>query len=46
MDIGAFFRGMATTFREMFNKPVTVQYPEVKRPVSATLQGQAYPQTV
>ncbi len=39
MFIGAFFRGLATTFREMFNKPVTVQYPEVKRPVSARYKG-------
>jgi NADH-quinone oxidoreductase subunit I len=33
------FRGLATTFRSMFEKPVTIQYPEVKRPVYARFKG-------
>ena len=32
-------RGLATTIREMFTKPVTIQYPEVKRPVRARFKG-------
>jgi NADH-quinone oxidoreductase subunit I len=32
-------RGLATTLRSMFEKPVTVQYPEVKRPVHARFKG-------
>jgi NADH-quinone oxidoreductase subunit I len=36
---GALFVGMATTFREMFNKPVTIQYPEEKRPVRTRFRG-------
>lgn len=32
-------RGMWTTFRQMFDKPVTIQYPEVKRPVSSRFKG-------
>ena len=31
--------GMSTTFHEMRQKPVTVQYPEEKRPVSARFKG-------
>ena len=32
-------RGLSTTFRSMFEKPVTVQYPEVKRPVRTRFKG-------
>ena len=32
-------RGLWTTFRSMFEKPVTVQYPEVKRPVRTRFKG-------
>ncbi|HEX7435044.1 MAG TPA: NADH-quinone oxidoreductase subunit NuoI [Anaerolineaceae bacterium] len=32
-------RGMWTTFKSMFEKPVTVQYPEVKRPVRTRFRG-------
>jgi NADH-quinone oxidoreductase subunit I len=32
-------RGLKTTFLSMFEKPVTVQYPEVKRPVHARFKG-------
>ncbi len=32
-------RGLSTTFRSMFEKPVTIQYPEVKRPVSKRFKG-------
>jgi NADH-quinone oxidoreductase subunit I len=35
----AIVRGMGTTLREMFQKPVTYQYPEVKKPVSARFRG-------
>ncbi len=38
-DIGAIFKGMSVTLREMFNPPVTIQYPEVKRPVAARFRG-------
>jgi len=34
-----FGRGLWTTFRSMFEKPVTIQYPEVKRPVSPRFKG-------
>ncbi|MBI9048701.1 MAG: NADH-quinone oxidoreductase subunit NuoI [Anaerolineaceae bacterium] len=33
------FQGLKTTFKEMFRKPVTVQYPEEKRPVSKRFRG-------
>lgn len=33
------FRGLATTFKQMFDRPVTVQYPEVKRPVRPRFKG-------
>jgi NADH-quinone oxidoreductase subunit I len=33
------FRGLAITFRELFSKPVTVQYPEQKRPVRTRFKG-------
>jgi NADH-quinone oxidoreductase subunit I len=32
-------KGMYTTFRQMFNKPVTFQYPEQKRPVKPRFKG-------
>ena len=32
-------RGLATTFREVITKPVTIQYPEEKRPVKARFKG-------
>lgn len=32
-------RGLSTTFRSIFEKPVTIQYPEVKRPVPARFKG-------
>ena len=31
--------GLSTTFRSMFEKPVTIQYPEVKRPVRTRFKG-------
>jgi NADH-quinone oxidoreductase subunit I len=34
--------GMSTTFRELWQKPVTVQYPEEKRPVRARFKGRHY----
>ncbi len=37
--IGEIIRGMYTTFKHMFKPPVTVQYPEVKRPVSYRFKG-------
>ncbi len=38
-DITAVMRGMYTTFSSLFEKPVTIQYPEVKRPVSQRFKG-------
>jgi NADH-quinone oxidoreductase subunit I len=32
-------KGLFTTLKLMFEKPVTVQYPEVKRPVKARFKG-------
>jgi NADH-quinone oxidoreductase subunit I len=32
-------KGLLTTFRYMFRKPVTVQYPDVKRPVRERFKG-------
>jgi NADH-quinone oxidoreductase subunit I len=32
-------RGMSITFREIFKPPVTIQYPEVKRPVRQRFRG-------
>jgi NADH-quinone oxidoreductase subunit I len=32
-------RGLTTTFKSMFEKPVTIQYPEVKRPVHERFKG-------
>lgn len=34
-----YLRGLGTTFRSIFEKPVTIQYPEVKRPVRARFKG-------
>ena len=33
------FKGFAVTFREMFKKPLTQQYPEYKRPVYPRFRG-------
>ena len=35
-------RGLKTTFVSMFEKPVTYQYPEVKRPVHPRFKGRHY----
>lgn len=35
-------RGMMTTLRAMFEKPVTIQYPEVKRPVKKRFKGRHF----
>jgi NADH-quinone oxidoreductase subunit I len=32
-------RGLATTFKQIFEEPVTAQYPEVKRPVAQRFKG-------
>jgi len=34
-----FWRGFVTTLRTIFVKPVTIQYPEVKRPVRSRFKG-------
>ncbi|HEY46982.1 MAG: NADH-quinone oxidoreductase subunit I [Anaerolineae bacterium SM23_ 63] len=34
-----FLRGLWTTFRSMFERPVTYQYPEIKRPVRERFRG-------
>lgn len=39
LEIG---RGMWTTIKSMFEKPVTVQYPEVKRPVHTRFKGRHF----
>jgi NADH-quinone oxidoreductase subunit I len=33
------FQGLGTTLKSMFEKPVTVQYPEEKRPVRSRFRG-------
>jgi len=38
-DIGAIFKGLSVTMREMLTPPVTIQYPEVKRPVAPRFRG-------
>jgi NADH-quinone oxidoreductase subunit I len=38
-DLGALVKGMSVTLREMFTPPVTIQYPEVKKPVFARFRG-------
>ena len=35
----ALIKGFATTFKQMFEEPVTVNYPDVKRPVSNRFKG-------
>lgn len=37
--LGPLVRGMGVTLRTMFKKPVTIPYPEVKRPVSPRFRG-------
>ena len=37
--LGEIIKGLGTTFKYLFKKPVTVQYPEVKRPVRERLSG-------
>jgi NADH-quinone oxidoreductase subunit I len=32
-------KGLATTFKEIFEEPVTVSYPDIKRPVSKRFKG-------
>jgi NADH-quinone oxidoreductase subunit I len=34
-----YLRGLGTTFSSIFEKPVTIQYPEVKRPVRTRFKG-------
>ena len=38
-DLGAILKGMSVTLREMLNPPVTIQYPEVKKPVFPRFRG-------
>ncbi len=38
-DLKAIGKGLATTFRSMLEQPVTVQYPEEKRPVAKRYRG-------
>ena len=33
------FKGFGVTFRQLFKKPITVQYPEVVRPVYPRPRG-------
>ena len=35
-------RGLLTTFKSLFEKPVTIQYPEEKRPVRARFRGRHF----
>jgi NADH-quinone oxidoreductase subunit I len=37
--LGDILKGFAITFRQLFNKPVTIQYPEVKRAVRPRFRG-------
>lgn len=37
--LGDLMKGLATTMRYMFRKPVTMQYPDVKRPVRERFKG-------
>lgn len=36
---GVILKGMWTVFKTVFEKPVTIQYPEVKRPVRSRFKG-------
>ncbi|HFC09428.1 MAG TPA: NADH-quinone oxidoreductase subunit NuoI [Chloroflexi bacterium] len=38
-DISAIFKGYWTTFSQMLEKPVTIQYPEERRPVRPRFRG-------
>ncbi|MDX1435683.1 MAG: NADH-quinone oxidoreductase subunit NuoI [Anaerolineales bacterium] len=38
-DVRAVLVGLRTTFRSVFEKPVTIEYPEVKRPVRNRFKG-------
>jgi NADH-quinone oxidoreductase subunit I len=38
-NITELLRGLGVTFKSMFEKPVTYQYPEVKRPVRKRFRG-------
>ena len=37
--LGEIVKGFATTFKEMFEEPVTVSYPDEKRPVAKRFKG-------
>lgn len=37
--IGELLKGMATTLKHLFKPPVTIEYPEVKRPVRYRFKG-------
>jgi NADH-quinone oxidoreductase subunit I len=37
--VGDFARGLMTTLKSMFEKPVTIEYPEEKRPVRTRFRG-------
>jgi NADH-quinone oxidoreductase subunit I len=39
MQITEIFRGLYTTLKQMADKPVTIQYPEQKRPVARRFKG-------
>ena len=39
---GAILKGLWTTIRSTFERPVTIQYPEVKRPVRRRFKGRHY----
>ena len=36
---GEIVKGLGTTFKHVFDEPVTIQYPEVKRPVRERFKG-------
>ncbi|MBI5829667.1 MAG: NADH-quinone oxidoreductase subunit NuoI [Chloroflexi bacterium] len=36
---GEIVKGLGTTFKHVFDEPVTIQYPEVKRPVRERIKG-------
>src|SRR3990170_2796676 len=39
MNLFEILRGLSVTFRSLFDRPVTYQYPEVKRPVRERFKG-------